>query len=336
VTISIIGILAGLTFGALQMARGTAREAATKATIAKLDSIIMRRYESYMNRRVPISTSGFPPRVAAQYRLFALRDLMRMEMPERPADAAGSTAYPDTSAADQPANVATEITQAIISSWSWPADRTFYSPGQSLPGGGADIDNWTVTLSSGSFVKVRRKLPAPATAQICWTSVHARPGDADGTNGPAEMLYRLVSIGSPEAMEQFNQSEIGDADKDGCPEFIDGWGRPIFFLRWAPGFSSGQGIVPNPFSPPGPSELQTGNPVTDHDPFDTRNVDPSAFHLIPLIFSGGSRPTPDIDIGRNYAFNGQLFDNPDFMKIGTPIAGSGAAGNITNHHIEQR
>ena len=42
----------------------------------------------------------------------------------------------------------------------------------------------------------------------------------------------------PEAREQFNESEIGDVDEDGCPEFIDGWGRPIMFLRWAPGFRS--------------------------------------------------------------------------------------------------
>ena len=53
VTISIIGILTGLVFGALQMARAAAREAATKATIAKLNTIIMDRYESYMTRRVP-------------------------------------------------------------------------------------------------------------------------------------------------------------------------------------------------------------------------------------------------------------------------------------------
>ena len=54
VTITIIGMLAGMMLGALQMARNSAREAATKATIAKLNSIIMQRYESYMTRRVPI------------------------------------------------------------------------------------------------------------------------------------------------------------------------------------------------------------------------------------------------------------------------------------------
>ena len=57
-------------------------------------------------------------------------------------------------------------------------------------------------------------------------------------NGAAELLYMIVSMGSPEAMEQFSQSEIGDTNHNGYPEFLDGWGRPIFFLRWAPGFSA--------------------------------------------------------------------------------------------------
>ncbi len=52
-------------------------------------------------------------------------------------------------------------------------------------------------------------------------------------NGGPECLYMIVSMGNPEAMEQFGQDEIGDVDGDGLPEFIDGWGMPISFLRWA-------------------------------------------------------------------------------------------------------
>ena len=86
VVVVIIAILAAMVLGALQMARQAAREAATKATIAKLNNIIMQRYESYLTRRVPINTSGMAPSVAATNRLAALRDLMRMEMPERWSD----------------------------------------------------------------------------------------------------------------------------------------------------------------------------------------------------------------------------------------------------------
>ena len=83
VTITIIGILAGMSLGALQLAREAAREAETKATIAKINDIIMERYESYMTRRVPIPIpAGTGAAVAAQMRLDGIRDLMRMEMPD--------------------------------------------------------------------------------------------------------------------------------------------------------------------------------------------------------------------------------------------------------------
>ncbi len=41
-----------------------------------------------------------------------------------------------------------------------------------------------------------------------------------------------------EARTLFGENSIGDTDGDGAPEFVDGWGHPINFLRWAPGFES--------------------------------------------------------------------------------------------------
>ena len=85
----------------------------------------------------------------------------------------------------------------------------------------------------------------------------------------------IVSMGTPEAMEQFNASEIGDTNQNGYPEFLDGWGQPIFFLRWAPGFS--------PYS-----QIQVANSTSNHDPFDPRNVEggtAGAYQLLPLVYS---------------------------------------------------
>ena len=83
VVITIIGLLASTALAALQKTREVARADATKATIAKLNDLVMRKYESYTTRRVPMNLSGMVPSTAAQTRLSALRDLMRMEMPER-------------------------------------------------------------------------------------------------------------------------------------------------------------------------------------------------------------------------------------------------------------
>jgi prepilin-type N-terminal cleavage/methylation domain-containing protein len=53
----------------------------------------------------------------------------------------------------------------------------------------------------------------------------------------AELLYLIIANLDPEALENFTASEISDTDNNGLSEFIDGWGRPIAFLRFAPGFT---------------------------------------------------------------------------------------------------
>ena len=189
VTISIIAILAGLTMGVLRVSRQMAAEAATKATIAKISAIVMKRYESYLTRRVPVSLSNLSPLNAAQDRLFAIRDIMRMEMPDRLSDV---TSPPIT-------------LKNSGGSVSQPALNKFYN---------SRVGNWPTTDPN-----------AP---------------------GNAYLLYMIVSMGSPEAMEQFSQSEISvDPTHNQWTYFVNGWGRPIFFLRWAPGY-----IIVLPYAPP--------------------------------------------------------------------------------------
>jgi prepilin-type N-terminal cleavage/methylation domain-containing protein len=54
----------------------------------------------------------------------------------------------------------------------------------------------------------------------------------------AECLWLCVARSGfqPDALEQFRPDELTDLDNDGAKEFADGWGKPIFFLRWAPGY----------------------------------------------------------------------------------------------------
>ncbi len=274
VTVTVIAILAGMVMGALRFGRREAREARTAATITKLDRIIMQKYESYMTRRVPIRIPPrTPPQQAAQMRLQALRDLMRMEMPERWNDVRGDP----------------------VSGIQRPA------------------------LSVAYFALFQDALSRAGEEKV-------------GLNSHAECLYLIVMTGTSSAREQFSESEIGDTDGDGLMEFLDGWGKPIYFLRWAPGFTS-------------ESTIQSGDPVNDHDPLDVRNVDPPAFRLVPLIYSGGndnSRYDPitgqnehyDINTGQNVQFNGDPYADP---SIGAPMDKHGDGmnhyDNITNHAI---
>ena len=101
----------------------------------------------------------------------------------------------------------------------------------------------------------------------------ANPGTAS-TNSSPESLYLIVSRSGyePDALENFRVQEIIDADGDGNKEFADGWGNPIAFMRWAPGFSS---------------PVQSNAPTTQHDPLDPLNRDSTAYALVPLVYSAG-------------------------------------------------
>jgi prepilin-type N-terminal cleavage/methylation domain-containing protein len=149
-------------------------------------------------------------------------------------------------------------------------------------------------------------------------------------NGNAECLYLTVAHGGiePDVMEQFRSDEIGDVDRDQCPEFLDGWGQPIIFLRWAPGFSS-------PLSP-----VQVANATTHHDPFDPQRVDAAGYALVPLIVSGG--PGRTIGLWFELSAGWQQWQIAPGLQsvvgLSTPVLGSvasasAAADNITNHDL---
>lgn len=116
IVILIIGLLAGLSVAALAGAAEQARESRTKSIIAKLDQLIGAKWESYRTRTLPIRTTGMVPksepfidangngfwnsgetytdtngsgsynRGAAYARLMAMREVQRMELPDRRTD----------------------------------------------------------------------------------------------------------------------------------------------------------------------------------------------------------------------------------------------------------
>jgi prepilin-type N-terminal cleavage/methylation domain-containing protein len=94
--------------------------------------------------------------------------------------------------------------------------------------------------------------------------------------GDAECLYMIITQSGlfSDLVAQIRPEQVGDVDRDGKREFLDAWGNPIAFLRWAPGYSS---------------RLQIPNPSTHPDPFDRAvpRSESSAFALYPLIYSAG-------------------------------------------------
>lgn len=273
ISIAVITILASISLSVLHSVLEDAKEARTRAQIAKLNELIMRRWEEYQSRPVPIKIlANTSPGDAARFRLDALRELMRMELPDRKSDVA---------------DIAVTLTSGP-SLWRAYQRRAAASTGGTWKLVDHDSDPSTpdiVVLRDGSGID---KWSEKFQGAECLYMIAAAIQDGDG-NG----------------LDYFKPNEIGDLDGDGMLEILDGWGHPIEFLRWAPGFESDVQIIPDPLNlPPNP-----------FDPFDPLHVDYAptrvdfdipinGFPLHPLIMSAGRDKSFDI-------YGVVNFDSPD-------------------------
>jgi competence protein ComGC len=176
-------------------------------------------------------------------------------------------------------------------------------------------------------------------------------------NESAECLYMIVTLlcGDGEARSQFGDQDVGDVDGDGAPEFLDGWGNPIRWIRWPAGFIGRSDLMK-----PVPSVVDQ---TVDHDPFDPfqRNLTtavpnassspslsavysgvmaeyvkhlrgeycqgiPIGFRLVPLIYSSGPDGISDIDSAATtttsdpsgIAFDPYAVESNGTYQFGTP------------------
>ncbi len=87
VVIAIISLIASMTLFALQGVREDAKESRARSQVARINQLLMQKWESYRTRAVPVRVPrGTNPRVAGAMRLRGMRELMRMELPDRKAD----------------------------------------------------------------------------------------------------------------------------------------------------------------------------------------------------------------------------------------------------------
>ena len=88
--IGMMAILAGAVGMALAEAMEQGREQRTQAQVARIHGLLMMKYDSYRTRSIRFPSGYFPVNanaiVRARARLAAIREIMRMEMPERPLD----------------------------------------------------------------------------------------------------------------------------------------------------------------------------------------------------------------------------------------------------------
>ncbi|MBI1900585.1 MAG: type II secretion system protein [Planctomycetia bacterium] len=182
----------------------------------------------------------------------------------------------------------------------------------------------------------------------------ARVGTATPANASAECLYLIATYGlNSETEFKVFSFEVGDTDQDGMREFIDGWGRPIQFLRWAPGFIPRLGAVTDLQNDNGTSSQGVFRPER-RDSFDPLGVNPVppgspprfGYDLTPLIYSAGLDseyglfvpPAGTLAQRRNpySAYGPMQAGQPLLGATGASVEGGGHQDNITNHQLGVR
>lgn len=339
----VAALLAGTALMAMWGAQEEARASRTRSQIARINQLLLEQWHGYTTANLPMTPTVTPPGVAGRdkmlIRLMLLRDTMRMEMPDRMTD----LMTPQEMSKTIPAGTGGKL------SFSWASQ------------------SWTLASHPRLWRHYRRRLEALIGRDPGAPSSDPNPYPDFSQWSPefqgAECLYLIVASSrdsQSNGLDFFQPAEIGDFDADGVPEIHDGWGRPISFLRWAPGFVSDlQPGMPAvvAMTPSDPTEP----PGYDPDHLDPLKVDPRwsstsapfrPFLLVPLIYSAGADGEYGIvtDNGTMGTFcylqhmddpYTTLDDNSSFIGDLIPGAvwttgGHHAEDNITNHLIEVR
>ena len=345
VAISIMGILASMVLFTLGGAQRDAKIAKTKATIEKINSVLMERFEEYRYRSVKVHiptaltrknpNTGFVPinpRIAAGIRAIVLKDLMRMEMPDRMSDLEYT-----------PTNVAFNITDPDSGSLT-PVDLNPSSYG------------FTGRYSPREYNILRNYFDLVSITEPCVTGIVSVPAvsTSNGRWESAECLYAILAhstvAGGP-ALESFHPSEFGDKDNDGYLEFWDAWENPIGWLRWPAAYPSELNLSYKGTTPAAPTSPDAFDPYKTHSNWNTvANGGPTQkpWTLVPLVISAGpdgvfglepttSPPTEAlIDVGSVSPFatnQNAYFPSPDSPAVGAVTNAAATQDNISNHDL---
>lgn len=316
IAIAIIATLATLFLGASNAAMESARAARTKTTIHKIHTLLMERWDSYRTRRVDINPTlltaierALPDPDDAKARGEALADLRLLatrELMKFEMPDRWSDIIGDTVS-----------TYPHISTSNLPTSTVVLATRPSI---------------TRAYLRSYLRINNTATEEEVLR------------NQGAECLYLIVMLhtGDGEARTLFSRQDIGDTDGDGALELLDGWGRPIHFIRWPAGFVNR-------------SDLMSGDANSDHDPFDpfgrdqydpysgdlqrgarppaslypvdsafiTALSDPiGAFRLVPLVYSAGGDGITDINNSGGFVTGLDPYaldpDPPNDFQFGVP------------------
>jgi prepilin-type N-terminal cleavage/methylation domain-containing protein len=205
--IAVIAIMASIFLGALYQADQTSKVSRTRSLVQKLSNMLMARYDQYRTMRMPLAAEGRVKSGAVQLgerqkialrRMLALREWMRMEVPDRYSDLTSFTPI----VLQQNGNVIRpNLYRAYL--------RKMQENGLKHVPPYSDINTYA-QIADDEY----------ASAEMLY------------------LVLTVGTDDSSVSSEHLSAGDSGDADQDGMREFHDAWGHPIEFLRWAPGFIS--------------------------------------------------------------------------------------------------
>ncbi|MDR0521659.1 MAG: type II secretion system GspH family protein [Planctomycetaceae bacterium] len=268
----IIVILAGLTLAAVHAAAASAKEAKTRATIQKIDAAVLQIFSDYDRKFARIKHRLEQDNTLTEEERYktALHFIRDLMRMEMP------------------------------QSWAEVYDsESTKDPKEPLK-----------PIAYGGRKLADKRADAPPVFRHYYQTYCQIKKNTGKDPGRAALLFLIIQNLNPDALTFFHSNEIQDTDGDGLPEFVDAWGRPIQFLRWAPAFPGSDlqpdvlklaNYVPDPnietnskwWKNPDSQLKQAFQTATAvyPDPLDDHHVDDhhvfGGWFLYPLIYSAG-------------------------------------------------
>ena len=323
VAILIISILASLVLFAMNGAMESVKITRTRSTIAKIDRVIGELWSEYQYRRLPIVIPpGTDPLSTAGLRLAAVRELMRLELPDRKTDVRDPEAY-------QPTKV------------DFNADGV--RDGRDLPTIARSYWRWVRQNEQKTGKLWDDQYEGAECLYLILKMVSDEDGSALDSFSPTD-IGDLDEDGMPEILDAWGEpirllrwpsrfSETpGDDGAWGAEDIDDDMNGVIddFSEAGWPGSDDQQSM----------SDIQLSDPLKHHDPFDSRGVDGEAFALYPLVISAGPDRKWDVmftKAGGDFNIDFGPYDLPLGQVVDLPNIGTNeAVDNIHNHTLNTR
>lgn len=281
--IAIIGLLSAFSVTIVRSSIESAKETQTRTTIAKIDNVLTTAYEKYQYRRVDLTnyyrkySTNRTLAEKTEYRIGKLRDKLRCDFPCTPE----------------------ELGLSSVPSFENGSGDQNYTPIQ------AAIASAVSTAAAGGTLSAMKYDEESPAGTVRYRFV-----------ANAELLYLVIMNADPEARSLFSEREVADVDGNGLKEFVDGWGKPICWMRWAPSLprSDRQPSIDSIRSQVGTNGVPDRYDADPFDPLGLGYGGEVGWFLVPYVFSAGpdglyGLKMPGMDGDTNWT-NVEFVNNP--------------------------